>query len=682
MDERIPQLAKPELGLTAEEIADMIWMFTLCERPGYSFYSKEPESLESESSKDSGSPMVSNPPNFPSLKDKDIHKAPPQSNSDTSEEQKSDINLLGLSSRQAGLYPRGHQLAQMLSEQTEASLPFSVPNARSLREDPLNIAKALRPLIRKAPSNEDVLLDEPATVQAIAETQVWQLITKPQLEPWLDLALVVDESPSMLIWRQTVKELLRFFRYYGAFRDMRVWGLVKVENQVRIRPEFWENIEKKPAVRLPKELLDPTGRRLILVATDCVSSIWQTKAMFDALEVWAKSGPLAIVQMLPQWLWDRTALSQATASRLYGLEPGVNNYQLRRTAIQRSLDNKQPSTGIPVPILTPKSENIASWSKMITGRGSDVQTLGVVFNRTDFSKEKSTESANADLTEKRITKSASDSLTAKQRIHQFNQATSPMGWRLARLLASAPVISLPVIRLVQETMLSESDQEHVAEVLLGGILKPQDKPQSDTDPENVVYSFIHDDIRSLLLDETPTRDMVKVLSKYISKKLDKTLDNFLADLRIDDPSKPLDNAEVTAKLRPFALVTAEVLKRKGGRYKDLAQQLEKDYGKAVRIEKFDYITITQISFLSGPKIKQHSGKACIFSEQLQPISKENQPIAGEICIDLVKIPGGNFLMGAPAREPEHEAQEKPQRQVKISEFWIGRYPITQAQWRA
>ena len=43
--------------------------------------------------------------------------------------------------------------------------------------------------------------------------------------------------------------------------------------------------------------------------------------------------------------------------------------------------------------------------------------------------------------------------------------------KLAGLLAAAPV-SLPVVRLIRQTMLPQSSQVHVAEVFLGGILKP------------------------------------------------------------------------------------------------------------------------------------------------------------------------------------------------------------------
>jgi formylglycine-generating enzyme required for sulfatase activity len=48
------------------------------------------------------------------------------------------------------------------------------------------------------------------------------------------------------------------------------------------------------------------------------------------------------------------------------------------------------------------------------------------------------------------------------------------------------------------------------------------------------------------------------------------------------------------------------------------------------------------------------------------------------------IPEGEFLMGASENEPESADNERPQHRVQIShisQFLIGRYPVTQAQWR-
>ncbi len=50
-------------------------------------------------------------------------------------------------------------------------------------------------------------------------------------------------------------------------------------------------------------------------------------------------------------------------------------------------------------------------------------------------------------------------------------------------------------------------------------------------------------------------------------------------------------------------------------------------------------------------------------------------------LTLMLIPAGEFLMGAPEDEPESYADEKPQHLVNVPQFLMGRYPITQAQWR-
>ena len=49
---------------------------------------------------------------------------------------------------------------------------------------------------------------------------------------------------------------------------------------------------------------------------------------------------------------------------------------------------------------------------------------------------------------------------------------------------------------------------------------------------------------------------------------------------------------------------------------------------------------------------------------------------------MVLIPGGSFLMGSPEDELERSDDEGPQHQVSVAKFLMGRYPVTQAQWRA
>ncbi|MEG4494751.1 SUMF1/EgtB/PvdO family nonheme iron enzyme [Microcoleus sp. D3_18_C4] len=53
-----------------------------------------------------------------------------------------------------------------------------------------------------------------------------------------------------------------------------------------------------------------------------------------------------------------------------------------------------------------------------------------------------------------------------------------------------------------------------------------------------------------------------------------------------------------------------------------------------------------------------------------------------ITLEMIAIPGGTFIMGAPKTEAESFDNEKPQHRVTIQPFFMGKYAITQAQWKA
>ncbi len=53
-----------------------------------------------------------------------------------------------------------------------------------------------------------------------------------------------------------------------------------------------------------------------------------------------------------------------------------------------------------------------------------------------------------------------------------------------------------------------------------------------------------------------------------------------------------------------------------------------------------------------------------------------------VTLEMVSIPGGEFLMGSPEDELGRCQNESPQHRVKMQPFFIGKYPITQAQWKA
>jgi formylglycine-generating enzyme required for sulfatase activity len=74
----------------------------------------------------------------------------------------------------------------------------------------------------------------------------------------------------------------------------------------------------------------------------------------------------------------------------------------------------------------------------------------------------------------------------------------------------------------------------------------------------------------------------------------------------------------------------------------------------------------------GNIIERKQGRAFAFRELL----------ADEIELEMVAIPGGEFIMGSPESEHNRSGDESPQHLVTIQPFFMGKYPVTEAQWHA
>jgi formylglycine-generating enzyme required for sulfatase activity len=74
---------------------------------------------------------------------------------------------------------------------------------------------------------------------------------------------------------------------------------------------------------------------------------------------------------------------------------------------------------------------------------------------------------------------------------------------------------------------------------------------------------------------------------------------------------------------------------------------------------------------SANMIERRKGQAQAYCEDIDGVG-----------LEMVLIPPGTFQMGSPATEQEREDNEGPQHQVTVPQFYMGRYEVTQAQWRA
>ena len=75
--------------------------------------------------------------------------------------------------------------------------------------------------------------------------------------------------------------------------------------------------------------------------------------------------------------------------------------------------------------------------------------------------------------------------------------------------------------------------------------------------------------------------------------------------------------------------------------------------------------------VSIPVYARHTKTAQYFIETLP----------NNISLEMMSIPSGKFMMGAPETETASNNAERPQHEVRVKAFFMGKYPITQTQWR-
>jgi type VI secretion system protein ImpC len=421
--------------------------------------------------------------------------------------------------------------------------PVQIPTGSPLPGS-LALLRSLRPLRRRIASRMRLALDLEQTVRRIAEDGLWVPALRPARERWLDLSLVVDGGASMGLWRPLARELYRVFASTGAFRTVRLWGLSTDSTPLRL----YCGLTRRPglAAHDPRELVDPTGRSLVLVLTDCISKAWHEGGAGRVLETWSARGPTALIQVLPEHLWSRTALGLATPVRLTPAGPAAPNARLTARPANPWDDVPAMRPGAPVAVASLEPGPLGAWAALVAGMGT--LAAGFVFDLEPPSPPPP----------RRVI------VTPHARLSQFWRVASPTARRLAGLLAAAPAITLPIARLVREALVPEARQVHEAEVLLGGLLKVAASPShgaSDPDPDEVRYDF-HDGLRPLLLDAVPTADAREVLervSAYVAEHLGQGRD-FRAVLA--DPTA--SGAAIEPDPSPFARVAAEVMLRLGG----------------------------------------------------------------------------------------------------------------------
>jgi formylglycine-generating enzyme required for sulfatase activity len=98
------------------------------------------------------------------------------------------------------------------------------------------------------------------------------------------------------------------------------------------------------------------------------------------------------------------------------------------------------------------------------------------------------------------------------------------------------------------------------------------------------------------------------------------------------------------------------------------QILQKPNQEGLKLEQIEVVTVNKI----GKIIQRQPRVARYFIEDF----------GNGVKLEMAAIPGGSFMMGSPENEERRYDNESPQHQVTVPSFFMGKYPVTQAQYQA
>ncbi|MFD6186723.1 SAV_2336 N-terminal domain-related protein [Streptomyces goshikiensis] len=513
MRELIALLRAAGLDPSAAEIADALWLAGRTTRvPAAAEPSGTPE----------GSPPPEGPPQGPE---------PPREHAPVREEAAPEDPV--------SLYaPRARRAAGPEADTgtpVGGGVPVRVPGAAALPRI-LEVQRALRALQRHRPGAAPTrtVLDEQATAEASARALGLVIpVFRPEVRREATVRLVMDASPSMAVWQDMFEELRAVCERLGAFRDVRVSYLHRLADGRAV-------VARGPAAgageRSGDQLRDPTGRALTMVVSDCAGPVWREGEAQRLLYRWAECAPCVVVQPLPQRLWGRSWLptERGGLCRVEGgggkLTFGPDRSRRPGRSAGRPADSAGGRAGgggdgLVVPVLPPSAIALGAWARLVAGLGTGPvpAEVGRVFADHPAAPLPPPPAARP----------------PRELVRRFRSSAAPRAVQLAVYLSAAP-LTLPVMRLVQRTMLPDSEPSDLAEVLLSGLLRRTGDPGW--------YEFVPG-VREVLLGPLGRDEAALVLkhsSEYVLAHFGRGVRNFPALAVTRLTGTPLAESDVGA----------------------------------------------------------------------------------------------------------------------------------------
>ena len=625
--------------------------------------------------------------------------------------------------REPGKAPRDLE-AQLLPE---ASVPGSERLPVWVRDpfellNPQQLFEAMLPVMQEVPGDRPACLDEAATLDHYARWRQLIPVWQPDQHYRFELTLIVDQGFAMRLWQPLLDNLERRLNGFHGFQGIRVlhWagggeavggeaGWEKVANLIEVQSRSCEG--------------------LVALISDCAGPKWRGKGgigpgpAFSLLRRLGASRPVVVWQVLPDWMWPRTALGQGEPVALRRTSEGnAWPYQLARPLETRWHGKAEVPPSVPVFHLT--IEGLRAWGRLFGG-SPFIATSGILLPLSPFSLPGAaqTEQPPGDGTtaaeeEEKEKENENENEDALMPLRRFQHLASNDAKQLLALFAAAPVLTLPVMRLIQAAMLEGADAAAMAEALLSGLLRPIARNNS-IDPELLQLTFTAPIRAALLRQQSPgkTLEVIEAVTDFIALHWSQqgwgSFRAFLTDPTIAAPFQQ-------EQTQHFAMLAADIIAQLGGEYTTFAErlrvaqrkdpfprnlfsfeELEEETAQIARFPELEQFTIATASIhsvqlrvfefetatIQGTNITKKRGSTRGYREPLESgvaeASGHGSPggqLAPAANLEMFHIPAGRFTMGSPPDEPERHKDEGPQHEVELRDFFLSRTPISQAQW--
>ncbi|MFM9103147.1 MAG: hypothetical protein ACKOPS_18165, partial [Cyanobium sp.] len=290
--------------------------------------------------------------------------------------------------------------------------------------------------------------------------------------------------------------------------------------------------------------------------------------------------------------------------------PACANQHYRAEPLSRWQRLDDPA-GLPLPVITLEGQALAIWAGVAMG-DREMASTGILIPSVEERKKRLAEfllpapqsGGQEPAAPEQAAQQPADQDPAAlrelalSRWREFQADATAQAQRLLMVMAAAPVLTLPILRLLLEAKVKDASTPlPMAEVLVSGLLRCRVAANPAT-PQHQLQFELEPSVAQLLaerLSPGDTLDVIRAVSDVLERRWNQLGTGSSFEAILSDPNTPLPERFLNLKhgLNHFATVTADRLERLPGKaYKDFAKKLRQGAG----LEPADPFPAPQFNF--------------------------------------------------------------------------------------